>query len=197
MEDVVAAALSPGVPDRPGLYVGCGNGRNYLPLRAAGTNLFGVDLSAVALTQLRAKAPSEAGRLVNGTVAAFRRSSLALVVGIQVFQHGDRDTAHAHMAAAQELLVPGGLFCIRVNATGDALEFRHEVEEESRSGFTATYQEGPKAGLAIRFFSRSGLEELFSPARFETVLPIRRQTTWREPRSRGTWSQWEAIWRVT
>ena len=35
-----------------GLYVGCGNGRNYLPLVDAGAELEGIDLSREAITQL-------------------------------------------------------------------------------------------------------------------------------------------------
>src|SRR5438093_504855 len=38
-----------------GLYVGCGNGRNYLPLVAAGLTLHGLDVSREALDQLIAR----------------------------------------------------------------------------------------------------------------------------------------------
>src|SRR5438128_11919408 len=41
----------PAVTSGVGLYVGCGNGRNYLPVVAAGLSLHGLDLSREALAQ--------------------------------------------------------------------------------------------------------------------------------------------------
>jgi predicted TPR repeat methyltransferase len=41
---ILAAARARNI-DR-GLYIGCGNGRNYLPLRRAGLDLTGIDISA-------------------------------------------------------------------------------------------------------------------------------------------------------
>src|SRR5437879_10254937 len=38
-----------------GLYIGCGNGRNYLPLVDAGLRILGLDLSLEALRQLAAR----------------------------------------------------------------------------------------------------------------------------------------------
>ncbi len=52
-QDVVAAARQAGVAR--GLYVGCGNGRNYLPLVEAGLDLTGLDISAAAISQLAAR----------------------------------------------------------------------------------------------------------------------------------------------
>jgi 2-polyprenyl-3-methyl-5-hydroxy-6-metoxy-1,4-benzoquinol methylase len=40
----------------PGLYVGCGNGRNFIPLLEAGLELQGMDIAEVAIDQLRQKA---------------------------------------------------------------------------------------------------------------------------------------------
>ena len=41
-----------------GLYIGCGNGRNYLPLVDAGLNLYGLDVSPEALRALAARRPA-------------------------------------------------------------------------------------------------------------------------------------------
>src|SRR5205814_8186519 len=46
---------APGVRGGVGLYVGCGNGRNYLPLVDAGLRIYGLDLSIEALRQLAAR----------------------------------------------------------------------------------------------------------------------------------------------
>jgi hypothetical protein len=50
-----------------------------------------------------------------------------VVIGIQVFQHGDRAAAHEHLRAAQRRVTPGGLFCLRVNATATDIWPAHEV----------------------------------------------------------------------
>ena len=62
--DILAAAQQAGLTR--GLYIGCGNGRNYLPLVADGLDLTGVDISAAAIAQLAARAPDRADRLVCG-----------------------------------------------------------------------------------------------------------------------------------
>lgn len=193
--DILAAARAHGVSR--GLYVGCGNGRNFVPLSQAGLELTGVDLSATALEQLAERAPQYAGRLIHGDLSAVS-GPYDLVIGIQVFQHGDRATTHAALAAARGLLRPGGLFCLRVNAVGTDLWPAHEVTETGQDGgFTIRYLAGSKTGLAIHYFSEAELGALFSPPRFEPVLPLRIDRTWREPPAPGQWSQWEAIWRIS
>jgi SAM-dependent methyltransferase len=193
VRDVVAAARATGVADGLGLYIGCGNGRNYVPLVEAGLDLIGLDLSATALAQLAARAPRPA-RLVCGDVGALPADArYALVVAIQVLQHGDRAAAHTHVREAQRLLAPGGLFCLRVNAVGTDVAFAHEVVERAPGdGFTVRYLAGPKRGLDIRFFAEAELDALFRG--YRRLLPPRLAVATREPPQRGRWCQWEAIW---
>jgi SAM-dependent methyltransferase len=195
VEDIVVAARVVGLTR--GLYVGCGNGRNYLSLAAAGLDLDGIDLSPAAIGQLRARAPERGDRLLVGDLTALPPgATYDLVIGIQVFQHGSRAASHAHIRAAQERLAPGGLFCIRVNAAGTDLWPEHEItEEHSDGGFTVRYLVGAKRGLEIHFFGLAELESLF--AGFDMVLAPRIDRTWRRPPGPGQWSQWEAIWRRT
>jgi SAM-dependent methyltransferase len=192
--DILAAARQAGVSR--GLYIGCGNGRNYLPLVAGGLDLTGLDISAAAISQLAGRAPDRRDRLVHGDLSALPASAAyPLVIGIQVFQHGDRAAAHAHIRAAQDRLAPGGLFCLRVNATATDVWPRHEVtEQHPDGGFTVRYLAGPKQGLLIHFFTRAELDTLF-PEGYTPVLPPRLQVTRRVPPQAGQWSQWEAIWR--
>jgi len=191
--DILAAARQAGLTR--GLYIGCGNGRNYLPLVAGGLDLTDLDISATAISQLTARAP---GRLVHGDLSTLpATAAYPLVIGIQVFQHGDRAAAHAHIRAAQQRLTPGGLFCLRVNATATDLWPRHEVtERHPDGGFTIRYLAGPKRGLLIHFFTDAELGALFA-GRFTSVLPPRLQHNRRAPPGPGQWSQWEAIWRKT
>jgi Methyltransferase domain len=193
--DIVAAAREHGVIDRGGVYIGCGNGRNYLALVAAGLDLIGLDISERALVQLAERAPERRTRLVHGDLTALPDgATYPLVIGIQVFQHGDQSAAHEHIAAAQARLERGGLFCLRVNAVGTELEYNHDVIERNLDGgFTVRYLAGPKASLNVHFFAESELNVLFADD--ETVVPPRLARTWRTPRARGQWSQWEAIYR--
>ena len=48
----------PGAMAGVGLYVGCGNGRNYVPLVDAGLDLHGIDVSREALDAFMASAQS-------------------------------------------------------------------------------------------------------------------------------------------
>lgn len=193
VDDIIAAADARGL--RNGLYVGCGNGRNYLPLARAGLSLTGLDISEQALRQLAERAPEHEDRLIHGDLAAVPADrTFDLIIGIQVFQHGNRATAHAALRRAQQKLEPGGLFCLRVNAVGTDVWPEHELTEDHHDGgFTIRYLAGPKTGLDIHFFSRGELAALF--ADFQPVLGPRLDRTDRTPPRPGQWSQWEAIWR--
>jgi hypothetical protein len=192
--DILAVAREQGLLGGEGLYIGCGNGRNYLPLVEGDLDLVGLDVSATALARLAERAPDRRHRLICGDLGALPTgATYPLVVGIQVFQHGDRAAAHDHIRGAQAHLAGGGLFCLRVNAVGTELEHAHDVVERDRdSSFTVRYRTGPKRGLQIHFFDTSELDALF--AGYESVLPPRLAQTWREPPGRGQWSQWEAIY---
>ncbi|WP_421726337.1 class I SAM-dependent methyltransferase [Bauldia sp.] len=196
--DILAKAVETGVADGLGLYIGCGNGRNYVPMVDAGLDLIGLDISAVALEQLAIRRPGRAHRLVHGDLSALPPGeTYAMVIGIQVFQHGNRADAHRHVRAALERVDPGGLFCLRVNAVGtDVLYHHHVCERSPDGGLTVRYRAGPKNGLDIHFFDREEIAALIPPG-FDTLLPMRRDRTWRTRPATGQWSQWEGIWRRT
>jgi Methyltransferase domain len=194
--DILSTAREHGISR--GLYLGCGNGRNFVPLIEAGLELTGVDLSSVAIRQLSERLPSHAGRLYVGDMSVLPHgSSYPLLIGIQVFQHGDRATCHQNIQKAQHLLERGGLFCIRVNAAGTKYEYRNEVVETGEDGSeTIRYLAGPKTGLLIHFFCRSELESLFE-SEFRSILRLRHITVKRDSPRVGHWVQWEAIWQKT
>ncbi len=191
--DILAAAVERGLTR--GVYIGCGNGRNLLPILATGLDLTGLDVSAGAIGRLRQRHPALAARLVTGDLTALRPGTRCeLVIGIQVFQHGTRAGAHRHLATAAALVAPGGLLCVRVNAAGTDVENPHERSEEAPDGsFTVRYLAGPKAGLDIHFFAAAELAAL-TAGEFTPVLGPRLDRTRRVPPASGQWSQWEAIW---
>jgi SAM-dependent methyltransferase len=179
-----------------GLYIGCGNGRNYIPLREAGLKLVGIDISTQAIEQLRRLQPTiRADSLLQGTVHDLPADmSFPLVVGIQVFQHGTAATAAEHIAAAAARVRPGGLFAIRVNAVGTYVYPAHRVVEQHDGGFTVEYLTGPKHGLNVHFFSGPELRGLLTSLGFWEADAMRLVTHQRIPPEPGHWCQWEGIW---
>src|SRR5438128_5432529 len=95
---------APTLRDGIGLYIGCGNGRNYLPLVDAGLRLYGLDLSLEALRQLRTRRAAPRP-LICGDFRTFAADGgFDYVVAIQVFQHGAAADVAAYFATVAKLL---------------------------------------------------------------------------------------------
>lgn len=195
VDDILLAVGSMDPPPNLGLYVGCGNGRNYVPLVESGLDLVGLDVSGEAIAQLRERLPERAHRLRHGDLTSLPPElAFDVVIGIQVFQHGSRTEAHDNLALAQEALLPGGLFCLRVNAVETDVWPAHEVVETLRDGsYTVRYLAGPKRGLLVHFFSREAIEDRFEG--WEARLGPRLDRAARTHGDPGSWAQWEGIWR--
>jgi len=162
----------------------------------AGLDLVGLDISAAAMDQLAEQAPGRRDRLVHGDLSVLPTDrTYPVVIGIRVFQHGDRAASHDQIRQAQTRVAPGGLFCLRVNSTETDIWPDHEIIEEFEPGhgLTVRYLAGPKRGLLIHFFDAPELEALFSD-RFAPVWPLRVDKTPRTPPAPGKWAQFEAIW---
>ncbi|GAA1368613.1 class I SAM-dependent methyltransferase [Catellatospora chokoriensis] len=193
VDDIVAAARVDGAGS--GLYVGCGSGRNVLPMIAAGLDLTCIDISGAAIDRLRRKLPGKAAQFHVATVADLPAGQWPLVIGIQVFQHGDRETAHDNLRAARDKVAPGGLFALRVNAVGTDVWPAHDVvRRHADGGCTVRYLAGPKSGELIHFYSRD--EVLARFAGWGEVLALRIARMARKPPEPGEWWQWEGIWRA-
>ena len=185
----------PAAIDGLGLYVGCGNGRNYLPLVDAGLALHGLDVSREALDQLIARRATLRPRL---TCADFRELEIETpfdyLVAIQVFQHGAQPDAKSYFARTAAVLKAGGLFFLRVNSASTEIYFRHTIiDRNDFGGLTARYDEGPKSGLCVHFYSCAELLEL-ARGRFRLLAGPSEDVTERTPPKTGSWSQWEVIW---
>lgn len=195
--DQILATLRahPAAMDGVGLYVGCGNGRNYLPLVDAGLALHGLDVSREALDQLIAHRPTLTPQLVCADFRALDPASpFDYLVAVQVFQHGDQVDAAAYFARTAAVLKAGGLFFLRVNSASTDIYLRHTlVDRNAPGGLTIRYDEGPKRGLCVHFYSRDELLEL-TRGRFRLLVGPREAVTARTPPQTGSWSQWEAVW---
>lgn len=180
-----------------GLYIGCGTGRNYLPLVDAGLDVFGLDISPEAMGHLRARRPTLAAqRLICDDVLEYQPSvaHFDYVIAIQVFQHGADADAAAYVAKVEALLRPGGFFFLRVNSVGTEIYHAHTVVERNAfGGITIRYDDGPKRGMLIHFYSDVELRERLRPA-FALVMEPREDVTVRAAPKTGSWAQWETIW---
>jgi cyclopropane fatty-acyl-phospholipid synthase-like methyltransferase len=126
VDDIIAAADNAGVTGSSALYIGCGNGRNFVPLIDAGLDLVGLDVSAVAIRELQARLPDRAARLIHGDLLSLPPdATFGGVIAIQVFQHGDGETARGHTERAKDLVQPGGIIAIRVNANQTDVPRKH------------------------------------------------------------------------
>lgn len=196
----VAATLArhPSVRNGVGLYVGCGNGRNYLPLLDLGLNLYGLDVSPEAIRHLTEHRPAEASRLIHEDFRRFRGdNAFSYVIAIQVFQHGDTADAEAYFDKVAGVLHRDGFFFLRVNSAATEVYHRHTVVERNGfGGFTVRYEEGPKRGLLVHFFSRQELLER-TQSSFSPLIELHEDVIRRSSPKTGCWAQWEAVWQRT
>ena len=88
-----------------GLYVGCGNGRNYVPMIERGLDVLGIDSSDVAISQLQKRHPELADRLMCGRFEEFESDvKFDYIIAIQMFQHGVLQTISGYFDRIQRLL---------------------------------------------------------------------------------------------
>jgi len=181
-----------------GLYVGCGNGRNYLPLVDAGFEILGLDVSPEAINRVAERRPAlGAQRLVCADFRDFTPTPprFDYVIAIQVFQHGGDADVGDYFSKVAALLRPGGLLFLRVNSAGTQVYHAHTVvERNARGGFTIRYDEGPKQGLLIHFYSESELQDRLGRTFVPVMVPHEDVTVRAAPKT-GSWAQWESIWK--
>ncbi|MGW0661565.1 class I SAM-dependent methyltransferase [Streptodolium elevatio] len=194
--DILGAAWAHGLLPGPGIYIGVGNGRNYFPLVEGGLDLVGLDISTVGLAAIRKRAPGHYARLVHGDLSVLPAGeTFPVVIGLNVFHHGDRDTAYAHIRAALEVVAPGGLFGIRVNAVGTTPGRPSEVAAEYDDG-SVTRRYLPEDGmppLLSHFFTSAALAGLL--AAYEPVLSLTLDDTDIATGRPGDWRRWQGVYR--
>ena len=84
---------------------------------------------------------------------------------------------------------------LRVNSASTHVYHAHTmVARDPRGGFTIRYDDGPKRGLLIHFFSDAELRQRLEPA-FVMTMPPSEDVIAREAPKTGSWAQWECIWR--
>ena len=178
-----------------GLYVGCGNGRNYVPLAESGLKMIGLDVSSVALEMLLKRLPQCRDNFICSDFLNYKPDiRFQYLIAIQVFQHGDISRVERYFEKASSLLESGGMMFLRINASNTIPYRNHEVIEKSDTGgFTVKYTGGPKNGLCIHFISKEDLLEIVEKNGMHVLHGIKNVTMRRSVLDPGTWSQWELI----
>lgn len=189
-----AVAGSAGLSGGRGLYVGCGNGRNFIRLVRGGLDLAGIDPSPVAIGQLAARCPPAAGRLQCVDMERFEPGvRFDYLIAIQVFQHGCAASAARYFERASQLLRSGGALFLRANSASTDVYFDHRVKETTAGGsFTVRYLRGPKRGTDVHFFFGRDLVGHLLRAGFKVTAGPDEDRIERAPPKTGAWSQWEA-----
>jgi SAM-dependent methyltransferase len=179
-----------------GLYIGCGNGRNYIPLTQNGLDLIGLDISSVALKQISDKFPNLKDKLIHSSFSEYKSLQLFdYIIAIQVFQHGNYDEVMNNFRKVSSLLKPGGLFFFRNRSTDSPTVEKYEIiEKTDLGGFTVKYLSGSKKDLEIHFLSEGEVNQLPKHSLKPIIPPYKVKTERRPPKS-GTMVHWEGIWR--
>lgn len=191
--EIVDTARDAGID--AGLYVGCGNGRNYRALVEGGLDLVGLDISPVAIEQLAARMPDRAGRLITGDLSALPAGQVyPLVVAIQVLHHGTRAESESLFKATVDRVAPGGLLALGIETVGTDVAEDHELVERAADGsYTVRYLD--HGAMSCYFRTVRGVHvELASHGLVEHI-PLVPRTTWRTPLDRGQTLEWEGFYR--
>lgn len=178
-----------------GLYIGCGNGRNYIPLVEKGLDIIGLDISDVALKQIANRVPHLKEKLIQSSFVDYKVTQLFdYIIVIQVFQHGNYDEVVNNFQKVADLLKPGGLFFFRNRASDTLTSEKYEViEKTSYGGFTVEYLTGSKKGFEVHFLSEGEINELSKIGLIPIIPPYKIRTHRKFPES-GDMVHWEGVW---
>lgn len=178
-------------PDARGLYVGCGNGRNFVPMVEAGLDIDGIDLSPEGIDQIRQKLPADfKGRLEVGDFHDLQ-GQWDYLAAMQVFQFGDSSKSKAHFARAAQLIRPGGYLFLRAPSVATNIDLPHELLEGKEAGpRTVKYSHAN----IYHYFDEQELSDLAATNDFQIVVPAREERIVRESPRSGHWDYLDTIW---
>jgi len=154
------------------LDIGCGDGRNLLPLAAAGLGCVGLDLSGTALHRAyeRLRESGQAAILLEGdaSVLPLPTGTIEAVTCFDVF--GQLPDPARVVAEFHRVLVPGGLLALNAFTPGDS---------EFGVGQQISVRQFLYKNTLFRFFEEAELRDLLESFEFE-ILRFRKQS-WIDP----------------
>jgi len=145
-------------------FVGCGNGRNLIPLAKMGFKTSGVDLSDVALKQLKSRIASE-----NLTTALARKSfynlpwedgSMDCVNANNSLQHNDWTGAQKSFKEISRCVKKSGLIFVSVRSSKRNMPKEKQIIKDQGITFIPTNPLNQKFGIMIHHYTLEELEKL-------------------------------------
>jgi SAM-dependent methyltransferase len=139
------------------LELGCGGGRDTRTLAAAGLRVVGIDLSAEAIEEARARVPT-AQFHCQDIRAPFPlpAGTPGVVLASLSLHYFDWPGTMALVERIRQQLRPGGLLLCRLNSTRD---FHHGARRDVEAGADNFYLVD---GIPKRFFDRAAIDRLFA-----------------------------------
>lgn len=156
----------------PVLDLGCGYGRHLIYFAGQGYDVYGLDISPIALLETRRNL--EAHHLIARLAQAnmweipFRAINFAAVLCVNVINHGTPAQIEKCVAGVADCLKPSGLFVLTTLTPND---FKASGEQLGPNTFVC--DRGPEKGVLHTFYDLDSAKSLLSPwftvERAETV----------------------------
>jgi len=173
------------------LDIGCGTGRNYIPLVEEGFDVTGLDISPVGLQILKEQLEEKrlSAKLVMGKSSElpFDSDSFDFVLAHGSLHFGTWNEIENNFAEVWRVMRPKRYFLFEVRSRNDATKITQRMDDK---GYTAI----DFTGLLMHFFTKEELLELAKENRFDIAMgPIENSRPRRPPM--GDKFQWYVVFR--
>lgn len=164
---IVSKVIEIAQPGQRLLYVGIGDGRNFLPLIDAGLDAVGCELSKVSIDRILAERPDIASRVFLGHAEEVFEGDAPFdgIVASRVLVHSDLRETVTQLATVCRLLRPGGFFAAQWTASGtDPWPGWTHASLDEKANLHLTYAD---AEIRKVYLSFAGCAELIEGAGLE------------------------------
>ena len=182
------------------LDLGCGNGRNLVPLAEKEEKeyrLTGIDISGEGLNRTRERLDEKnlKAELKKGActdLSEISDESQDLVFSMGVIHHNRWEGIQQSFAEVKRVLKPGKSFVFSGRSINDTDTPREQIEDH---GFTARDTEGNKEGVIQHYFTEEELRELAEENKFEIVKEPEELTWPRDEYKDRVQARWQVVYR--
>ncbi|MBU1163971.1 class I SAM-dependent methyltransferase [Patescibacteria group bacterium] len=157
------------------LDIGCGNGRNLVPLAEKGFKMSGVDIAQAGIDKTKERldkqnldAVLKQGKTIG---LPFEDKSFDSLYTIGTFHHNIWEEIKKSFEEANRVLRDNGFFFFHARSINDTSRPREAIDDEKEIGFTAKDTSGGKQGVIQHYFTEDELKMLANDHGFEIVVP--------------------------
>lgn len=178
------------------LDLGCGRGRNLVPLVQQGLEVVGLDLSArgLSIARQRLSRANLSAELVQGGTSSlpFGCDRFDFVFSIGVIHYNRWNGILESFAEVKRVLRPRGLFFFTGRSIHDTTHPRQPIEDH---GLTAVDLEGSNRGVVRHYFTAEELIELAGEQDLEIVNGPRERLRPKQGAPRRVLGRWRVVFR--